>query len=148
MERPVSGGLEKIASTEYGPHFRDLQHIFLVGDLRQFCQHPFFRDSRLEIILCRYEPDDNGAFHWHPDVTEYEYVLEGAMTYQDAATGETQRFRAGDLRTAPAGVCVRRLIDEPCRTLAVKVPSNDRKVHCRDCTRWCAQRIEPFQESA
>jgi mannose-6-phosphate isomerase-like protein (cupin superfamily) len=148
MERLAGSGLEKIAAGEYGPHFAGLQHVFLVGNLQLPCPHPFFRDPRLEIIACRYEPGDHGAWHWHPDVTEYEYVLEGSMVYQDAFTGEVQCFRTGDLRTVPAGVCVRRSVEEPCRTLAVKVPSSDRKIHCCDCTRTCTQRVEPFRENA
>ena len=146
MER-LASGLEKIVSTEYAPHFADLQHIFLVGDLQLPCPHPFFRDSRVEIIACRYEPGDHGMFHWHPEVTEYEYVLEGSLIYQDAVTGETQRYVAGDLRMLPAGVCARRSIEEPCRTLAMKVPSGDRKIHCRDCERRCDQRVEAFRGS-
>jgi mannose-6-phosphate isomerase-like protein (cupin superfamily) len=148
MQRIPTGGLNKIAAAEYGSSFGSLQHIFLVGNLQRSCPHPFFRDQRLEVIACQYEAGDHGQFHWHPEVTEYEYVLEGSLAYREAATGEITVFRAGDLATVPAEVCVERIIEQPCRTLAIKVPSHDVKVHCRDCARECMQRVEPFKESA
>jgi hypothetical protein len=148
MERTDPNGLVRIGSQEYEPHFQDLQHIFLVGDLKNASPHPFFRDPRVEFIVCEYAVGDHGAYHWHPVTTEYEFVLEGSMVYQDAATGEMQRFRPGDLRMVPPGACVRRFIDEPCRTVAIKVPSGDRKIHCRDCQRSCEERMQAFREIA
>jgi hypothetical protein len=148
MQRVPTGGLDKIAEAEYGSTFGSLQHVFLVGNLQRPCPHPFFRDARLEVIVCQYEAGDHGQFHWHPEVTEYEYVLEGSLVYREAATGHTTVFRAGDLATVPAKVCVERIVEQPCRTLAVKVPSNDVKLYCRDCARVCAQRVEPFKETA
>ena len=145
MQKISTGGLDKIAETEYGSCFGALQHVFLVGNLQRPCPHPFFRDPRLEVILCRYEAGDHGQFHWHPEVTEYEYVLEGSLTYREAATGNTTVFQAGDLATVPAGVCVERTIEQTCRTLAIKVPSNHVKLHCRDCGRVCTHRVEPLQ---
>jgi mannose-6-phosphate isomerase-like protein (cupin superfamily) len=140
--------LHKIAAAEYAPSFASLEHVFLVGNLQRPCPHPFFRDRRLEVIVCQYEAGARGQFHWHPEVTEYEYVLEGSLTYREAATGNTTIFRAGDLATVPSEVCVERTVTEPCRTLAIKVPSLDDKVYCRDCARVCAQRVEPFKEIA
>jgi len=134
----------KIAAAEYGPSFESLEHVFLVGNLQRPCPHPFFRDARLEVIVCQYDPGDHGRFHWHPEVTEYELVLEGCVTYREADTGKVTVFRAGDLATVPAQVCVERRIDQPCRTLAIKVPSNDVKVHCGECPRVCSHRLEPF----
>jgi mannose-6-phosphate isomerase-like protein (cupin superfamily) len=148
MQRVPTGGLDKIAAAEYAPSFGSLEHIFLVGNLLRFCPHPFFRDKRLEVIVCQYEAGAHGRFHWHPEVTEYEYVLEGSVAYREAATGKITVFQAGDLATVPAEVCVERIMEQPCRTLAIKVPSNDVKVHCRDCARECAHRVEPFKEIA
>lgn len=148
LPQALAQSLAKIAAPEYVSSFESLEHVFLVGNLQRPCPHPFFRDQRLEVILCRYQAGARGQFHWHPDVTEFEYVLEGAVTYREAATGNTTVFHAGDLATVPAGVCVERTVEQLCRTLAIKVPSNDVKVHCRDCDRECAQRVEPFQEIA
>jgi mannose-6-phosphate isomerase-like protein (cupin superfamily) len=148
MQRVPTGGLDQITADEYAPCFGSLQHIFLVGNLLRSCPHPFFRDPRLEVIVCQYEAGDRGQFHWHPEVTEYEYVLEGSLSYREAETGKITLFRAGDLATVPAGICVERVVETPCRTLAIKVPSNDVKVHCRDCVRVCAQRVEPSKETA
>jgi mannose-6-phosphate isomerase-like protein (cupin superfamily) len=148
MERIPTDGLNAIGSAEYKRHFAALPHIFLAGNLLRSCPHPFFRDGRLEIVACQYETGDHGEFHWHPEVTEYEYVVEGSVTYVAAETGDIRRFRSGDLAMVQPGTCVRRLIEEPCRTLAVKVPSNNVKVHCRQCSRKCMRRVEPFRESA
>jgi mannose-6-phosphate isomerase-like protein (cupin superfamily) len=142
MERVAGSSVVAIGSEEYEPAFDQMQHVFLAGDLKKPCPNPFFRDARLEVIACKYKAGDDGRFHWHSAITEYEYVLEGSVTYVEAATGEARRFHAGDFATVPAGVCVRRLIDEACRTLAVKVPSGDEKVHCRECDRECERRVE------
>ncbi len=140
--------LEKIAAADYNACFGSLQHIFLIGNLKRPCPHPFFRDPRIEMIVCEYRAGDNGLFHWHPAVTEYEYILEGSIAYQEADTGKTTTFHAGDLATVPPGVCVQRIVTEPARALAIKIPSNDAKTHCAQCTRDCPSRLEPYQEKS
>lgn len=140
--------MSRLARAEYEP-FKSLRHLFLVGDLQRRNPHPFVRDSRLELILCFYNPGDDGRPHWHPEVTEYEFVLEGEIGYLNTATGETEWFTAGDLRCLPAGICVKRMVRRATRTLAIKVPSNAEKIHCAECSRACARRVTPcLQEAA
>jgi hypothetical protein len=137
--------IQRIGREEYEP-FADLRHLFLVGDLQRPNPHPFVRDSRLELILCFYQPGDDGLPHWHEKVTEYEVVLEGEVGHLDVATGETHWFGPGDVRVLTPGVCMKRLLRRAARTVAVKVPSNAEKVHCAQCPRECASRLEPHQE--
>lgn len=134
----------KISREQYSPHLSALQHLFLVGDLRKPTPHPFVRDDRLELILCEYGAGDDGLFHLHEAVTEYEYVLEGRIGYTDAATGRTEWFDTGDFSIITAGTCVKRLVPVPARTLAVKVPSvPGDKIHCAECNRSaCPSRQE------
>lgn len=140
--------MRRIARTEYEP-FADLQHLFLVGNLQRPNPHPFVRDSRLEFIVCFYKPGDDGLPHWHAEVTEYEFVLEGELGIEDIAGGETQWFGPGDLRILAPGACVRRIVRTPTRTVAIKVPSSPEKVLCAQCPRECAARLAPYrQESA
>jgi hypothetical protein len=145
MDQPAATPVRRIARGEYEP-FADLRHLFLVGDLKRPNPHPFVRDARLELILCYYQPGDNGLHHWHSEVTEYELVLEGEIGHFDVATGETQWFGPGDLRILPPGVCIQRRIRTAARTVAIKVPSSAEKVHCRDCPRDCASRVAPCLE--
>ena len=147
MERIPTGGMSAIRAAEYAPHFASAQHLFLAGDLHLPNPHPFFRDARVEIIACKYDAGDAGLFHWHAVVTEYELVLEGSVSYLEAATGALHRFEPGDLTLIPAGVCVRRTVDQACRTLALKLPSSAEKVHCRGCHRECPSRQEPAEEN-
>ena len=134
--RPSDGALRKIARGQYSEFQGDLKHLFLVGDLRLPTPHPFVRDGRLEIILCTYDAGDDGLFHWHADITEYEYVIEGRVGYVDATTGRTEWFDQGDLSVIAAGCCMKRLVPIAARTLALKVPSvPGDKIHCRDCGR-------------
>jgi mannose-6-phosphate isomerase-like protein (cupin superfamily) len=147
MERPTGSSVVRIAREEYEP-FAALQHLFVVGDLQNPNPHPFVRDSRLELILCYYQPGDDGRRHWHRDVTEYEVVLEGEVGHFDIATGETVWFGAGDVRILPPGVCVERRIRTAARTVAIKVPSTAEKVHCAECPRECGSRIAPYLEEA
>ena len=137
----------RIARAEYEP-FTDLRHLFLVGDLQRPNPHAFVRDRRLEVILCFYQPGDDGLPHWHADVTEYEIVLEGEVGHVDSATGETHWFSPGDLRVLPPGVCVKRVVRRPARTVAIKVPSSAEKVHCAECPRACAARLEACLEES
>lgn len=134
----------RIPFASYGPHLEKLQHLFLVGDLRLPTPHPFFRDSRVEMILATYEAGDDGQFHWHREVTEYEMVLEGKIGYRHASDGRTIWFGPGDLSLVAEQECVRRLVPAISRTLAVKVPSRPGdKIHCGQCGRDCAFRQTP-----
>jgi quercetin dioxygenase-like cupin family protein len=144
-EREPCQRVAAIRREEYAP-FEHQKHVFLTGDLQRPNSHPFFRDTRLEWIMCFYEPGDDGLPHWHQDVTEYETVLEGEIGYFEAATGETKWFREGDFIAIPAGVCVKRMVRERARTLAVKVPSNAQRATCSCCQRECTSRISPFVE--
>lgn len=54
----------------------------------------------------------------------------------------------GDLTLIPAGVCVRRIVERSCRTLALKTPSSAEKVHCRQRNRDCPSRQKPFEGDA
>ena len=148
MERTAQRGVNSIRAAEYGACAGSLQHMFLVGDLSAPCPHPFFRDPRLEILVCEYEPGDHGCFHWHAGITEYEFVLEGSLAYLDAATGETHTFRVGDLLMVPPENCVRRLVEKRCRTLAIKLPSGEEKIQCQHCPRECRHRVRDFGEAA
>jgi hypothetical protein len=132
--------MNRIARAEYEP-FAALKHVFLVGNLQRWSPHPFVRDPRLELILCFYDPGDDGLPHWHAEVTEYELVLEGEIGHRDTLTGETQWFGPGDLHVLAPGTCVQRIVRTPTRTVAVKVPSNAEKIHCVECPRECASRL-------
>lgn len=141
-ERPLDP--RRIAFDSYGPHLEEIQHLFLVGDLRLPTPHPFFRDSRVEMILATYDAGDDGQFHWHREVTEYEMILEGTIGYQHASDGRTILFGPGDLSLVAEGECVRRLVPARSRTLAIKVPSRPGdKVHCDQCGRDCTFRQMP-----
>ena len=146
-ERQTGDRVAIIRREEYLP-FTDQEHLFLTGDLQQPNAHPFFRDTRLEWILCFYEAGDDGVAHWHPDVTEYEMVLEGEVGYFEPATGETNWFRPGDFSAIPAGVCVQRIVRERSRTVAIKVPSNAERVVCSGCTRDCASRVNSYRQES
>lgn len=133
-----------IPAASYGA--AGVAHAHLVGDLRRPAPHPFFRDDRVELIATFYQAGDDGAFHWHRRVTEYEMLLEGSVGYMDAADGSVTWMEPGDLHRVAQGRCVRRLVPAPSRTLAVKAPSaGDDKVHCPACDRTCCQRTHPFQ---
>lgn len=142
-EIQCDGRLCVIRSEEYLP-FSGRKHVFLAGDLKQPNPNPFVRETRLEWILCFYEPGDDGVPHWHREVTEYETVLEGEIGYFEAATGETTWLRAGDFTTVPVGVCVKRVVKGQARTAAAKVPSLSERVVCADCPRVCSARIGPY----
>ena len=148
MERNAQSGVNSIRAAEHGPFAGELQHIFLAGDLSRPCPHPFFRDARLEILVCDYEPGDHGCFHWRAGITEYEFVLEGSIAYLEAATGERPTFRVGDLLMVPRETCVRRLVEEPCRTLAIELPSGGGRIQCQRCPRECQHRVRDFGEAA
>jgi hypothetical protein len=143
MERAVGDRIVRIDRAEYAGALPVDKHVFLVGDLRRPTSHPFVRDARVELIVVDYVAGDDGAAHWHPDVTEYELVLEGEIGYFEVATGTTHWFAPGDLVAIPPRACVRRVVRRAARGLAVKVPSSAGKVHCDACARACAWRVAP-----
>ena len=147
MERHPNGRVTRIGATEYASVLGDLKHVFLVGDLQKPSPHPFVRDDRLEVIVCSYQAGDDGLYHWHREVTEYELVTEGEVGYFEVGNGETHWFNMGDFIVIPAGVCVRRLVCQSAKTVAMKVPSSAEKVHCGQCRRVCAWRVEPYRGS-
>lgn len=143
-ERQAHQRVASIRREEYAP-FEDQKHLFLTGDLQRPNAHAFFRDARLEWILCFYQPGDDGVPHWHQEVTEYETVLEGEIGYFEIATGETNWFREGDFIVVPTGVCVKRIVRAHARTAAIKVPSSGEKTICSGCKRECIWRVSPYQ---
>lgn len=145
MEHKLGKKVQRIALSEYAEVLPAIKHVFLVGDLQKPTPHPFIREQRVELIVCSYQPNDNGQFHWHPRVTEYEWVVEGEIGYFEVATEQTHWFTAGDLIVIPNGVCVRRLVREVARTIALKIPSLDEKIHCAQCNRTCSWRVYPYQ---
>lgn len=147
MERHIKGQLGRIDHGEYAGAAPLLKHIFLTGDLRQATPHPFVRDERIEVVLCYYEPGDDGIYHWHPQITEYEMVIEGEVGYFEVGKGNTHWFQAGDFCIIPAGVCVKRIVRRSTRTVAVKVPSVNEKVCCSSCRRECTWRVAPMRET-
>ena len=143
-ERRLTDGLVRIGSDEYAGALPADKHVFLVGDLQRPTSYPFIRDQRVEVVVVSYEPGDDGRYHWHPDVTEYELVVEGEIGYFEVASGTTHWFVAGDFIAIPPGVCVRRVVRTRARGVTVKVPSVSAKIHCEACSRECAWRTAPF----
>jgi len=146
VERQVSNRVGRIDYSEYADLLSAIKHVYLVGDLQEPTPHPFMRDDRVEFVLCCYKAGDDGEYHWHPHVTEYEIVVEGEIGYFEVATGQLHWFHGGDVCIIPAGVCVKRLVLQPARTVAVKVPSRNDKVYCAACPRECSCRVTPYQE--
>src|SRR5579863_5882408 len=123
MERHAQWGVNSIRAAGHGPFAGELQHIFPGSDLSRPYTHPLFRNARLEMLVREYKRGDHGCFHWQAGITEYGFVLEGSIACLEAETGERHSFRVGDLLMAPPETCVRRLVEKPCRTLAIHFPS-------------------------
>lgn len=147
MERQSPDTVGRIDYSEYAGVLSAIKHVYLVGNLQKTAPHPFVRDDRVEFVLCCYKAGDDGEYHWHRYVTEYEIVVEGEIGYFEAAISHTRWFQAGDVCIIPKGVCVKRLVRQPARTVTVKVPSKDDKVLCQVCPRECIWRIAPHEET-
>ena len=115
MERRLAGDVVRIGGAEYAGALPADRHVFLVGNLQQPTTYPFIRDERVEVVLVSYRAGDDGRYHWHPDVTEYELVVEGEIGYFEVASGVTHWFGAGDFVAIPAGACVKRMVRAPAR---------------------------------
>jgi len=138
---PLSKESMRINKLEYEKYASSLQHIFLTGNLQQESLHPFFYDDRVELIYCHYQPGDDGSFHWHEAITEYQIVISGAFGVQLADTEEKEWFLPGDVSRIRSGMCVKRIIETETITIAIKVPSiPGDKVQCESCNRNCRSR--------
>lgn len=146
MDRLTSHPGEAVAKIEALSYEGAGQHVFLTGDLQKVAPNPFFQDRRVEFIVCNYDAGDDGTFHWHDSVTEYQMVLYGRVGLKEAATGSVYWYGPGDFSCVPAGVCVQRLVPVSTRTVALKVPSvPGDKFHCADCARACDYRVSAFE---
>ncbi|MBU1858266.1 MAG: cupin domain-containing protein [Verrucomicrobia bacterium] len=134
--------VQTILRGNYLPYAAEKKHIYLIGNLQRPVPYAYFPDRRVEMVLCFYKRGDDGELHWHPNVTEFEYIIEGCMRYYSVCEGAEKLLQAGDIICIPAGVCVRRRVSVCVRTLTVKVPSEDTKIICRCCSRICADRVE------
>jgi len=134
----------KIAFNEYRKTLAANRHVFLVGNLKELTEYPFIQDSRFEFIVCQDAPGDHGRFHWHAEVDEYEIVIEGRIGYYFVEKAQTIWYSSGDFSHIQAGCCVRRIVNETARTIAIKVPSSAEKRHCSDCDRECGDRQSPY----
>lgn len=142
-ERAISG-LSAIRRAEYENQSPQLEHLFLAGNLRLPTPHPFFRRTDVEFILCTYEAGVVGAPHWHEHVDELEIILEGRVGYREAPSGVMAWFERGDFVHVPKGTCVKRIVESPSRTVAVKIPSDPTSVTCGNCPRLCPYREEVY----
>lgn len=124
----------------YAPFLDAARHIYLAGNFHMPLPYPFLREGRAEIILCVYQTGDDGVFHWHPHVSEYEFVIEGRIGYFVVEADKEEWFDMGDMLCIPPGLCVKRLVPCPAKTLTVKIPSLDDKIHCCRCERDCPHR--------
>ena len=140
-------GIDVIRADTWQQYAATLKHVFLVGNLQRPIPHPFLRREDIEVIMCHYQPGDDGIPHWHQEVDEIEVVLAGRLGYHEIATNTTQWFGPGDLFIIGRGICVQRFVREPARTLAIKIPSSAEKVQCQLCSRNCTFRISPFSRS-
>ena len=148
MERALAGRVVRIARAEYADALPGDKHVFLVGDLQRPTSYPFIRDPRVELVVVSYEPGDDGVYHWHESVTEYELVVEGEIGYFEVSSARTHWFGAGDLVAIPPGACVRRLVRARARGVTLKVPSAATKILCDGCARDCGYRLTPFAGEA
>ena len=122
--------ISKIDYMSYVNEFKNNSHVFLVGDLKKSINHDYIKDTRIEFILCRYEKGDHGEPHWHPETDEYEIITSGKIGYQDCMSGNITWYQKGDFSYIPAKKCVKRLVYTKSETIAVKVPSDDKKYIC------------------
>jgi len=137
-------GISSISAASWNHSIEILKHTFLVRNLKKSVPHPFLRRNDLELIICSYVAGDHGEPHWHLEVDEFEFVIDGAVIYEESQTGEIHHFIKNDLIHIPMGVCVKRIVTSTCKTLTVKIPSKLDKVICSACSRICTKRISPF----
>ena len=136
-----SDSIKYILGTSWNKTGKILKHTFLAGNLKNPLAHPFLNTDKLEIIICTYEKGDHGYPHWHLYVDEFEFVIEGKISYRESLTGISHDFTKNDLIHIPKNVCVNRIVDETCITITLKVPSKSDKVSCFECSRVCDKRI-------
>ena len=139
------GKINQILRSEYADHAKELDHIFLTGNLQRTPPHPYFHDPRVEVIYCNYEAGDKkGEFHWHSEITEFEFVIRGKIGYREAESKETKWFGPGDFLTVPKHTCIQRIVVEKSETLTVKVASKNYKIRCDHCDRKCTDRLKAY----
>lgn len=145
MQKFSPENLLHVTSAEITAYTEAFKHLYLVGNLQKPVPHPYVVDQRLEFVLCNYESGDQGIRHWHRELTEYTFVIQGRLSYMDIVSEQVYDLESGDFFVIPAGQCMSLTIDRPTTALTIKVPSILDKVYCTQCSRVCKARLGNVQ---
>jgi mannose-6-phosphate isomerase-like protein (cupin superfamily) len=89
-------GIQKIAAAALSEALETTSRQYLVGNLQkpQLLEH--IHDEQVEVGVSFYKEFTADQPHYHPTVSEYQYVIEGSSYIKNLQTNEIIKLEAGD----------------------------------------------------
>ncbi len=128
---------------------REVRRQYLAGDLKLPQEVEHVPSTEVEIGITRYRDHAAEAPHWHPQATEYQYMLSGWTSYLDTDTGEEFHFTAGDFYVISPGTRYAQKSKPGTAILFVKVPSVNDKTPVEasaDVERWMGEALRTVRQ--
>lgn len=92
-----------VRASSIGPALQDNRRQYLAGTLQRPQDLVHIPDSDIEVGVAAYEEAAADVPHFHPVVSEYQYVISGRCLLLDVDTDEVHDLEAGDFYAIPAG---------------------------------------------
>ena len=93
----------KISSEDIALSLNDSTRQYLVGHLSRPQGLCHIEDENIEVGITSYREYKSEPAHFHPIVTEYQYVIMGNTKYIDLKSNEELEFKTGDFFMIPSG---------------------------------------------
>lgn len=92
----IMSNIECINGNDIQAALKKQECVYLCGDLKLPQVLKEIKDDKIEIGYCSYEKYEAKLPHFHPLVTEYQYLLKGECKYLDLTDGVEYNVKEGD----------------------------------------------------
>src|SRR5690625_3046393 len=116
-----------IKGTEMDEIFTKSDHEYLVGNFSRHQKIKHIIDEDVEIGISDYDKTNLDKPHFHPCISEYQYILKGEVIVFNLENMEHYHLREGDFYAVPKGNRRVQLSKANSRILFVKNTSMDDK---------------------
>ncbi|QTC40423.1 cupin domain-containing protein [Bacillus sp. V3] len=95
--------IKKISSSAISKALETAFRQYLVGDLKQPQELGHIYDEDIEVGISFYKEFTADKPHFHTDVTEYQYMIQGSTRVKNLETDEVIKLEEGDFYVIKAG---------------------------------------------
>lgn len=92
-----------VRASSIGPALQNNRRQYLAGTLQRPQELEHVQDSDIEVGVAAYHEAAADIPHFHPVVSEYQYIISGRCHLLDVDTDEVHKLETGDFYAIPAG---------------------------------------------